>query len=485
MRIRVGLNKISTALAVGGLLSVACPVSSEISDPVASEADLFEVLADTQQQSLSTDFSDHFRAIRDLSRSKVTQYLNDHPREILAFRGYLLQLESQSIITPETSAMLIDVCVTVATQNAERLALSDTLARDGRDPTPLEQNVPVTKQVQPIPTAPFTVEPDKQISLTTDQLVEDQEPAEAWAEIRELERQRQKERNIRLAAKIMSDLASSSDKRKTIVERVNASIGEFVEKEATDQVKPFLDNTQVSIQANSGAPEYEVRGLKILGDKNALGFGFTEFGLIRSDGTTTLNLGVGSRVSDPSNLVMIGANGVLDYEPTKKHSRVSVGVEAISKPFQLYANRYYVLSNPYQVNGTTAEYALNGRDIKLQAAVPYLPKTYLGVTDFKWYGENGHEDIEGARYTLDGYLGAGWSLELERTEFSSGQKPSLSGKLSYNYTPGSKPESGSGASVPFAFEPLPEHLKVGFINRQNLIAKQTTINGLTVTFEKL
>jgi hypothetical protein len=482
MQDRLKLRKVAAYLAVGGLLAAAWPVASQNRDSVINEADPLEDLAETQKQSLSADFPTRFRTLRDLSPKNVRAYLTERPREILAFRRYIVRLENQAIITTDALKRLVEVCVAVASENASLLAVSGTDSQN-TNKLSVSDDTERLAQKRSIPSVPYPKESSRILNMS--ELNEDEEPAEAWAQIRELERQRQKERNIRLAAKIMSDLANSADKRKTIVDRVNASIGEFVEKEATDQVKPFLDNTRVSVQANNGAPEYELRGLKLLGDKNALGFGFTEFGLIRSDGTTTLNLGVGSRVSDPSNLVMIGANGVLDYEPTKKHSRVSVGVEAISKPFQLYANRYYVLSNPYQVNGTTAEYALNGRDIKLQAAVPYLPKTYLGVTDFKWYGENGHEDIEGARYTLDGYLGAGWSLELERTEFSSGQKPSLSGKLSYNYTLGSKPESGSGASVPFAFEPLPEHLKVGFINRQNLIAKQTTINGLTVTFEKL
>jgi hypothetical protein len=482
MQDRLKLRKVAAYLAVGGLLAAAWPVASQNRDSVVNEADPLEDLAETQKQSLSADFPTRFRTLRDLSPKNVRAYLTERPREILAFQRYIVRLENQAIITTDALKRLVEVCVAVASKNASLLAVSGTDSQN-TNKLSVSDDTERLAQKRSIPSAPYPKESSRILDMS--ELNEDEEPAEAWAQIRELERQRQKERNIRLAAKIMSDLANRADKRKTIVDRVNASIGEFVEKEATDQVKPFLDNTRVSVQANSGAPEYELRGLKLLGDKNALGFGFTEFGLIRSDGTTTLNLGVGSRVSDPSNLVMIGANGVLDYEPTKKHSRVSVGVEAISKPFQLYANRYYVLSNPYQVNGTTAEHALNGRDIKLQAAVPYLPKTYLGVTDFKWYGENGHEDIEGARYTLDGYLGAGWSLELERTEFSSGQKPSLSGKLSYNYTLGSKPESGSGASVPFAFEPLPEHLKVGFINRQNLIAKQTTINGLTVTFEKL
>jgi hypothetical protein len=482
MQDRLKLRKVAAYLAVGGLLAAAWPVASQNRDSVINEADPLEDLAETQKQSLSADFPTRFRTLRDLSPKNVRAYLTERPREILAFRRYIVRLENQAIITTDALKRLVEVCVAVASENASLLAVSGTDSQN-TNKLSVSDDTERLAQKRSIPSVPYPKESSRILNMS--ELNEDEEPAEAWAQIRELERQRQKERNIRLAAKIMSDLANSADKRKTIVDRVNASIGEFVEKEATDQVKPFLDNTRVSVQANNGAPEYELRGLKLLGDKNALGFGFTEFGLIRSDGTTTLNLGVGSRVSDPSNLVMIGANGVLDYEPTKKHSRVSVGVEAISKPFQLYANRYYVLSNPYQVNGTTAEYALNGRDIKLQAAVPYLPKTYLGVTDFKWYGENGHEDIEGARYTLDGYLGAGWSLELERTEFSSGQKPSLSGKLSYNYTLGSKPESGSGASVPFAFEPLPEHLKVGFINRQNLIAKQTTVNGLTVTFEKL
>ena len=479
------LKRMHAIIAAPGILLSPClVVSNEITQAPAPNP--IDTLVETQLDTLSPGFSQKFATVKQLTAPNIREYASKHPREIVAIHRYLTMLADQNIVPTQTVSYLTGVLMDVASQRAGDLAtLSEAEPRTKVNPIssdrpPITTDLSIAHAIQIVPKSGTA-----DLDVAEAELSFEASPFARAIALEELKEKEKKERNIRLAAKIMADLANSTDKRKTIVERVNASIGEFVEKETTDQIRPFLDNTQVSVRINNGTPEYELRGLKILGDESELGFGFTEFGVIRSDGDTTLNIGIGSRLSDPRSLVMIGANGVLDYEPNRKHSRASIGLEAISKPFQLYANRYYVLSNPYQVNGTTAEYALNGRDIKLQAAVPYLPKTYLGITDFKWYGENGYGDIEGARYTLDGYLGAGWSLELERTEFSSGQKPSLSGKLSYNYSVGNRPDKRLISTTPFAFEPLPKHLKVGFINRQNVIAKQTTVNGLTVTFEKL
>jgi hypothetical protein len=474
----------ATVTASGILLSSCLVVSEEISP--APEPSPIDTLMETQLDSLSPEFNQQFSTIKQLTAPKIREYASSHPREIVALRRYLTMLADRNIVSAQTVNHLISVVMDVANQQASTLAELPTVQTQkaptqlpsDNAPKPVDLGISYTNQIRP--------ETDQEaLVVSQTELPTEENPFARAIALEELREKEKKERNIRLAAKIMSDLAQGQNRRQAIVKRVNRSISDFVEEESTKVAKPLLDNVEISINSNDGSAEYELRGLKALGDTNQLGFGFTEFGVNRSGDTTTLNIGVGTRVSDPNNLVMLGGNAVLDYEPGSKHQRLSLGLEAVSSPFQLYANRYYVLSDPLSLNGTTTEYALNGRDVKLQAAVPYLPQTYVGVTDFKYYGEDGEEDIKGSRYSVNGQLGGGWSLDIQRTDFSTGQDPKLSGKLSYNYIFGKSGLDSAVSATPFTLTPLPAHLKLDFIQRQNLIATQTSSAGLTVTFEKL
>ena len=484
---QVNYKRLGASVVASGIFLSSCLATSQ-ETPVmpAPEKSPIDTLMETQSDTLSADFKNSFSTVKQLTEQNILRYATEKPREILALSRYLRMLSDQNIIAEQTANYLITRLMDVAKRQAKVLAESPAviprnaqmIAQTSQSITSSELDISYTDQLSAASNRQDTAIPKAS-------LPEEIDPFARAIAMEELREQQKKERNIRLAAKIMSDLAQSHDKRQSIIDRVNSSINDFVEEESEEIVKPLLDNVEISVNSNDGSTEYELRGLKALGDTNALGFGFTEFGVTRSDDTTTFNLGIGTRITDPNNLVMIGGNAVLDYEPGSKHRRISLGLEAVSSPFQLYANRYYVLSDPVSLNGTSTEYALNGRDVKIQAAVPYLPKTYVGITDFKYYGENGENDVRGSRYSLNGHLGAGWSLNVQRTDFSTGQDPQLSGKLSYNYMFGKEISDSTISSVPFTLTPLPDHLKLDFIQRQNLIAKQTSSAGLTVTFEKL
>ena len=217
-------------------------------------------------------------------------------------------------------------------------------------------------------------------------------------------------------------------------------------------------------------------------------FNYGELGFIDNDDRQTLNIGYGIRLLDPSEMVMYGGNVFFDQEWPNNHQRASIGIEMVTSPFRLSANRYYALSGGRGLSGDITEKAMSGHDVNAKIAFPYLPYLFLDYSKFKWYGEDGLADVKGQKVGVSGSLSDSFSIELERKVFNSNEYASQnSARLTYRYVPGSdkSPNIFTPLSVPYVLERLDAREKYAMTNRENEIQKQQTTAGLQVTFTSL
>ena len=112
-------------------------------------------------------------------------------------------------------------------------------------------------------------------------------------------------------------------------------------------------------------------------------FLFNQSSLNRFNNRTTLNTGLGARYITPDEKMIFGANAFYDYEIEAKHKRTGVGVEFITSMFEVRANRYNAVSGNITYKGIN-ESALDGRDFKLTANLPYFYSSNIYFTDGQW-----------------------------------------------------------------------------------------------------
>ena len=113
-------------------------------------------------------------------------------------------------------------------------------------------------------------------------------------------------------------------------------------------------------------------------------FLFNQSSLTRFNNRTTLNTGLGARYITPDEKMIFGANAFYDYEIEAKHKRTGLGVEFITSIFEVRANRYNAVSGAMSGGKYDTEAALDGRDFKLTANLPYFYSSNVYFTDGQW-----------------------------------------------------------------------------------------------------
>ena len=113
-------------------------------------------------------------------------------------------------------------------------------------------------------------------------------------------------------------------------------------------------------------------------------FLFNQSSLNRFNNRTTLNTGLGARYITPDEKMIFGANAFYDYEIEAKHKRTGLGVEFITSMFEVRANRYNAVSGAMSGGKYDTEAALDGRDFKLTANLPYFYSSNVYFTDGQW-----------------------------------------------------------------------------------------------------
>ena len=118
--------------------------------------------------------------------------------------------------------------------------------------------------------------------------------------------------------------------------------------------------------------------------ENETTFLFNQSSLTRFNDRTTVNTGLGARYITPDEKMIFGANAFYDYEIEAKHKRTGLGVEFITSMFELRANRYNAVSGNIIGGKYNGESALDGRDFKLTANLPYFYSSNIFFTDSQW-----------------------------------------------------------------------------------------------------
>jgi hypothetical protein len=94
-------------------------------------------------------------------------------------------------------------------------------------------------------------------------------------------------------------------------------------------------------------------------------------------------------ITDDESLI-VGANAFYDYESKSGHKRSSLGFELLTAMLEFRANTYNAISGTIAYNGIN-ETALDGRDMKLTANLPYLYSSNVYYSSGKWKDSLGYE----------------------------------------------------------------------------------------------
>jgi hypothetical protein len=126
------------------------------------------------------------------------------------------------------------------------------------------------------------------------------------------------------------------------------------------------------------------------------------------------NLGVGYRKLLADNEAMAGLKMFYDAEGKYNMNRWSMGADVSWKALDLYANKYYGLTDWTSTNEGATEKSANGYDVDIAAQLPYMPWAKAHVMYYQWDRERTLENVIGRKYSLEGALSLRWSVELGR-----------------------------------------------------------------------
>ena len=463
----------------------------------------------SQKSRLSPTFAQTFRSAGEFASPEFMAYFERNPDEVWAGRRYIQRLVDLDILSVTQASDLVVTAFKGASKGA--IGHGDAIgdAQKILAIKPSAKNIDL--EIAGLPNGVRSqVATDYVLGNEEDQLIQFGEvPAlpgapnqsannDAEKAIRVLEEQERRRKLAKTAAKIMRVFAENNVPRREIGARVAQIFKEEAEQkvetvateEATAAVENIFDSGKASMRINEGSTEYSVSGLKAFeSGSDASKFGFGQIGIQSDTEATTINIGVGIRALNSSNTAMAGTNAFYDHELNEGHRRIGVGVELISAPFMFSANRYYALSSGKQINSTTTETALDGRDVKFRGALPYLPGLFAEYKDFRWYAADGGADLFGQTFGLSGRLSENLSVDVGRTLYGSGQSGTNSAMLTYNYVNQKErsPRLFDFSPYPWIFQPIQAAERYRLVDRESKIVTQTSssTSGLSITFSSI
>lgn len=278
------------------------------------------------------------------------------------------------------------------------------------------------------------------------------------------------------------ELLSNENPEELIIAKAKRTASREIKERTRQKLFKLFDNASVSIDAGDGSPSFQVSVLDAYdgnGEKNQ--FAFTQFGINGYDGRTTLNLGGGYRYVSDNDLWMLGGNIFYDHEFPYDHQRASVGLEFISSPVRINANKYLGISGyKSDKNGEEAK-PLDGYDVTASVAVPYFPGLFVKASQFQWDGEDGRADLKGQDLGLQGNLSDGVSVEVYQRDYDAvGLEDQTRVRLAYQWNLGEEVTPlYRVSSQPFVLKPIKTQ-RYRLVTRENRIVKQKK-SGLTVS----
>jgi len=119
-------------------------------------------------------------------------------------------------------------------------------------------------------------------------------------------------------------------------------------------------------------------------------FLFNQTSIVGFNSRSTINVGVGARHINDDETIILGANAFYDYETKSGHKRSSLGFELLTAMLEFRANSYNAISKKITYRDID-ETALDGRDVKLTANLPYLYSSNLHFSSGRWKDGLGYE----------------------------------------------------------------------------------------------
>ena len=486
------------ALAVFGVGSPGNPLQANVEmDGIIRHLGLSVsnriILSQTPQ--LSPQFKQIFLTTAQLNRNTVIDYFSNHPFEVMAFRAYIQQLADLGVLSEDSAENLVIAAFKALETATQNETLSQRAIVESKQPQKHAGlnlsivNIPPSASDKPAESAPSFDSSQSETLDFGEKLEQEQNASQAADDLEKaLEEHKRIERNKRLARALIDEFSQGKPTPDSLGKRIERVVTKFAEVESKKQAETLLDNVEVSITSVRNGPEYSVRGLKAFDDVNPNYFSFTEFGLTANDDDSTVNIGIGIRKLSDDQMVMGGINAFYDQEIDTNHKRGSIGIELISAPFRLNANRYYALSDGYQLTALQNEKPMSGHDVDVEVTIPYLPRLYAGYNQSKWYGEDNAADVERKVYRLGGNLSKNVSVEIGKRTYSSNIEDQNTAKLSYNYTFDADTDEPKFLDIdtqPYRHRKIGPRERYRMVERESKIVTQVSQSGLTVTFTAL
>ena len=272
--------------------------------------------------------------------------------------------------------------------------------------------------------------------------------------------------------------------KSSLMSRMTSATGSFISTGIGALLSPNFDTVEVNTNLKEGDSTVDIGVLKAYGD-NPNSFLFNQFNLNRFDKRTTLNVGLGYRRLNDDETWMTGFNVFYDHEFPDDHKRNGAGIELVSSVLQLRANQYNGTTDYIKDKSGTDSKALDGSDMSLSVALPYMPGMKFGVNAFTWKGIDGMQDQKGRKYTLGGNLSDNLSLHYLRTDYElASKKDTDSIVLNYTWSFGqsnTKPKLFEFTSSAYELTKLGDE-RYSLVQRENRIIKKKsgvlTISGI-------
>jgi hypothetical protein len=270
--------------------------------------------------------------------------------------------------------------------------------------------------------------------------------------------------------------------KSSLMSRMTSATGSFISSGIGALLSPNFNTVEVSTNLKEGDSTIDIGALKAFGD-NPNSFLFNQINLNRYDGRTTLNLGLGYRRLNADETWMTGVNAFYDHEFPDDHKRNGVGFELVSSVLQIRANQYNGRTGYIKDKSGTDSKALDGNDMSLNVALPYMPGMNLGYTSTTWKGIDGMTDIKSQKYSLGGNLSDNLKLNFVRTDYKDAtRKDNNSVALNYTWNLGqdnTKPKLFEFSSTAYELKKLTDQ-RYDLVKRENRIVKKLSAS-VTVT----
>ena len=289
---------------------------------------------------------------------------------------------------------------------------------------------------------------------------------------------------VALGFSLTASADESEQIKSSLMSRMTSATSSFISSGIGAMLSPNFDTVEVSTNLKEGDSTVDIGVLKAYGD-NPNSFLFNQININRFDDRNTLNLGLGYRRLNADETWMTGFNVFYDHEFPDDHKRNGVGLELVSSALQIRANQYNGTTGYIKDKSGIDSKALDGNDMSLKVALPYLPGMKFGYTSTTWKGIDGMKDRKSQKYSLGGNLSDNLTLNYVRTDYKdAATKDTDSINLKYTWNFGqksTKPKLFDLSSTAYKLEKLGDE-RYGLVQRENRIVKKlsasVTLTGI-------